>query len=92
MNVVLFYPAGLLGCSILPNKWHQAHKAMLIVCTFTVMSICIEFAQYCFALGLTETDDVIHNALGVFWGVLVHSIPTAKIRSLINRFLLVLHK
>ena len=68
MNVVLFYPAGLLGCEILPKHWKRLWKVTLITALFAIVSIGIEYIQYRFAMGLTEADDVIHNTLGVILG------------------------
>lgn len=64
MNMVLFYPAGFLGCSLLPKRW------IPVVCTFALMSIGIEYVQYRFSMGLAEMDDVIHNTLGAILGAL----------------------
>ena len=68
MNVVFFYPAGLLAASLLPRKWHGWCRCLLIVLALTAMSAGIEFLQYQFALGRCEIDDVIHNTLGALLG------------------------
>lgn len=68
MNAVLFYPAGLLGCEMLPTRWKTARKAVLLTCVFTLLNISIEYSQFRFGLGLAETDDVIHNTLGTLLG------------------------
>lgn len=70
MNAVLFYPAGLLGCGLLPQRWRKIYKVLLLTIPFALLSIWIEYTQYRFGLGLTETDDVIHNTLGTLLGVL----------------------
>ena len=70
MNVVLFYPAGLLATSLLPKKWPGWYRCLLVVIAFTAMSVGIEFLQYRFALGRCEIDDVIHNGLGALLGSL----------------------
>lgn len=70
MNLVLFYPAGLLGCALLPETWKTRRKIALLVFRFALISICIECCQYRFGLGLAETDDLIHNTLGVVLGAL----------------------
>lgn len=74
MNAVLFYPAGLLGCEILPGRQRKVWKPVLAVTLFGLASIGIEYVQHRFGLGLAETDDVIHNTLGALlgaaaWGV-----------------------
>ena len=68
MNVVFFYPAGLLATSLLSQKWSGRCRCLLVVLVLTAMSIGIEFLQYRFALGRCEIDDVIHNALGALLG------------------------
>lgn len=70
MNVVLFYPAGLLTASLLPDiqpRW----RTMLFTCTvFGLFSLGIEWVQYLYALGEPEIDDVIHNTLGTVFGTI----------------------
>ena len=68
MNVVLFYPAGLLAASLLPCKWPGWCRCLLVVLVLTAMSAGIEFLQYRYALGRCEIDDVIHNSLGALLG------------------------
>ena len=67
MNAVLFYPAGLLGCEVLPGA-RRGWKTALVTVLSALVSIGIEYTQYRFGLGLAETDDVIHNALGTLLG------------------------
>lgn len=71
MNAVLFYPAGLLLVSLLPEKWHSWLRLLIVLLLFTDFSLAIEFAQYRYHLGLAQTDDVIHNALGACLGATV---------------------
>lgn len=68
MNAVLFYPAGLLGCALLPSHWKTVRKVVLLASVFALLSIIIEYSQYRFGLGLAEADDVIHNTLGTLLG------------------------
>ena len=75
MNVVLFYPAGLLACELLPKNWSRAKRIIFVTILFALMSVAIEFCQYHFALGQAEADDVIHNTLGALIGALVSTIP-----------------
>ena len=75
MNVVLFYPAGLLSFQLLPKQWHTGRRTVLTVCAFIPVSMCIEYAQYLFGLGLAEIDDVIHNGLGALLGAVAGGIP-----------------
>lgn len=74
MNVVLFYPAGLFACELLPKSWGRARKVILVAVLFALVSAAIEFCQYHFALGQAEVDDVIHNTLGALIGALVCTI------------------
>lgn len=71
MNAVLFYPAGLLAASLLPKRWNPAGKLAAVLTMFAAFSAGIEFVQYRFGLGLAQTDDVIHNALGAVLGAAV---------------------
>lgn len=73
MNVVLFYPAGILGVEVLPKLWRRQRKAVLVTVLLVLLSLGIEYAQYRFNLGMAETDDVIHNALGALLGALAGS-------------------
>lgn len=75
MNVVLFYPAGLFACELLPKSWSRAKRVILVTVLFALVSAGIEFCQYHFALGQAEVDDVIHNALGALIGALISTIP-----------------
>lgn len=71
MNVVLFYPAGLLAMSLLPRKWPGWCRWVLVVTVLAALSVGIEFLQYRFCLGRCEIDDVIHNTAGALLGCLV---------------------
>ena len=71
MNVILFYPAGLFACELLPKSWSLAKRVILVAVLFALVSAGIEFCQYHFALGQAEVDDVIHNALGALIGALI---------------------
>lgn len=70
MNAVLFYPAGLLSCELLPGRWHWLWRAVLAAAVFALVSAGIEYTQYRFGLGLAEVDDVIHNTLGTLLGAI----------------------
>ena len=62
MNVYLFIPFGFL----IPFSSKKTFIQTLII--GCCLSITIEALQYIFALGLCETDDVIHNTLGCIIG------------------------
>jgi len=68
MNVILFYPAGLLAASLLPRKWPGWLRVALSFFLFAGLSIGVEYYQYFNKAGLAEIDDVIHNGLGVLIG------------------------
>ena len=68
MNVFLFFPLGLTLSNALPRKWHRWGKIALTTLIGCILSAGIEYAQYRYALGLAETDDVICNTLGAFLG------------------------
>lgn len=68
MNVFLFFPLGLTLSGALPQTWHRWWRIILTILVGCVLSAGIEYAQYDFALGMAETDDVICNTLGAFIG------------------------
>ena len=70
MNVFLFFPLGLALSNALPRKWHRWIRIILTTFVGCILSACIEYAQFCFALGTAEVDDVICNTLGAFVGAL----------------------
>ena len=71
MNVVLFYPAGLITVSLLPRKWPGWGKCLPALFLLAAFSALIEWNQYRLGLGLCEIDDVFHNILGALLGSLV---------------------
>jgi glycopeptide antibiotics resistance protein len=66
MNVILFLPFGMTLPFALPNGFKN--KVAITVGSAAVISIVVEFIQFCFGLGLCETDDVIMNTLGAAIG------------------------
>lgn len=70
MNVALFYPVGLLATVLLPEKWPGWCKVVLVVVLLMAISAGVEYAQYSYALGDCEIDDVIHNTAGALTGSL----------------------
>lgn len=71
MNIILFYPAGLIGGMVLPRKWPGWLRCILVVLLLAAMSAGIEWMQYRFSLGQCEIDDVLHNTVGALLGVLI---------------------
>ena len=68
MNVFLFFPLGLTLSNALPRKWHRWLRIILTTLVGCILSAGIEYAQYRYALGMAEVDDVICNTLGAFIG------------------------
>ena len=68
MNVFLFFPLGLTLSNALPQGWNHWRRIALTMFAACIFSACIEFAQYRFALGVAEVDDIICNTLGAFVG------------------------
>lgn len=64
MNVLMFYPAGLLSCGLLPSRWKCTTKIVFLSAAAFGLSTGIECVQYFCGLGLGEWDDMLHNALG----------------------------
>lgn len=70
MNIVLFYPAGLLTASLLPEKWPYRRRMLTTAIACALFSLMIEYAQFFFALGEPEIDDLIYNTVGAIIGTL----------------------
>lgn len=68
MNVFLFFPLGLTLSNALPQSWHRWWRIALTTLIGGILSAGIEYAQYRFALGMAEVDDVICNTLGALFG------------------------
>ena len=79
MNVLLFWPVGLLGCELLPRKWNCSWKLLAAFAAGISLCVTIEYCQYSLALGLAETDDVIHNTTGALLGALASGISLNKL-------------
>ena len=71
MNLVLFFPGGLLLISAVPEKQRKIGNVLIILGVFLAFSAAIEAVQYFFAMGRFQTDDLIHNFLGSALGVLL---------------------
>lgn len=85
MNIFLFFPLGLTLSNALPRRWHRWGRIALTTLVGYILSAGIEYAQYRYALGLAETDDVICNTLGAFLGaaslLAAHAIEKHKERA-----------
>ena len=82
MNVFLFFPLGLTLANALPQTLRRRSRLAVTALFGCLVSVCIEFAQYRFSLGLAETDDVICNTLGALVGAcsLLLALPTERLR------------
>ena len=85
MNIFLFFPLGLTLSNALPQKWHRWLRIALTTLIGCILSAGIEYAQYRYALGMAEVDDVICNTLGAFLGstslLIAHAIEKHKERA-----------
>lgn len=70
MNVMLFYPVGLLLGSVLPR-----HRVILAATVTMLISTGIELCQYRYGLGIAEIDDVLHNTFGAVLGAVMCALP-----------------
>ncbi|QGU03199.1 VanZ like family protein [Corynebacterium kalinowskii] len=68
-NMVLFVPLGILA-------YHLLRDVRRTVLLGLAISFTIEMLQYVFALGISDTDDLILNTLGAFIGaMLARAVP-----------------
>ena len=85
MNVFLFFPLGLTLSNALPRRWNRWLRIGVTTLAGCLLSAGIEYAQYRFALGLAETDDVLCNTLGALLGaaslLVAHVIESHKERA-----------
>lgn len=84
MNVVLFYPAGLLAGAAWCFGVKTGKRILLLAAVGCGVSVLVEAMQYFYQLGLVEVDDVIHNTLGMVLGVMVGRAKTDWIKKLRN--------
>lgn len=68
MNVFLFVPLGLTLPNALPDRRKRTSRGLMAVLAALILSVVIEWLQYRYALGTTETDDVLCNTLGALLG------------------------
>lgn len=78
MNVILFYPAGMMIGSLFP-RGHRLLCFPVVLTGAVCFSLSIEYLQFSRALGQAEIDDVIHNTLGALLGCLAVSFRTKKL-------------
>lgn len=70
MNIFLFFPFGLALAQVWPVKWPVGRRMVLTALAGMLLSTGVEALQYRYALGRTETDDVLCNTLGAVLGAL----------------------
>lgn len=70
MNVVLFFPAGLMIGSLLSERMPYGRRLLAAAVLCFHFSLGIELTQYFCALGRGEVDDILHNTLGALLGCL----------------------
>ena len=75
MNVILFFPAGLLLAWSIPHRWRSDWVLFCGALLFFCFSLTIEVTQYRLLLGQGEIDDVLHNTLGSVLGILWARLP-----------------
>lgn len=63
-NVVLFVPLGILAYQLLRDVRRTVALGL-------GLSLCIEVLQYVFALGISDTDDLVLNTCGALVGALL---------------------
>jgi glycopeptide antibiotics resistance protein len=71
MNGALFFPGGVLLGTLLPKRWNKFGRILAGVLLLGLMSAGVEWIQYTWQLGWVEADDVLHNSLGAFLGLVI---------------------
>ena len=77
MNIVLFYPLGLVWGALLTKQ--KFWKLLLAWAACFGLSVMIELSQYIFSIGYAEVDDVINNTIGSALGISVMRAGTALV-------------
>lgn len=67
-NIVWFIPFGLLFPLLFPSR----PNGFSVLLSGFLLSLLIEFLQYAFGTGVSETDDLILNSAGVLVGYLLY--------------------
>lgn len=81
MNILLFFPAGVLMGAIIPEHWPRRRWFVLALSLFGCFSLCIELMQFYQEIGRSEMDDILHNLLGGVLGCMVLSMGSAHERT-----------
>lgn len=70
-NMLLFMPFGASFYAVGYTKISPKICLIITVAASLILSVSVESAQFLLRCGEAETDDVIHNALGAVFGVLL---------------------
>ena len=79
LNIVMFIPFGLFGCSLF--RCTSKRSAIIFILCGVAFSVLIEAAQFLLSIGNTEIDDVICNSLGLAIGFLCYRLHNRYIIS-----------
>ena len=74
-NILMFVPIGFLFMRMgkgIRRNWAKILNVVLSLAVGFLFSVFVEASQYYLRRGLCETDDVIHNTIGVVVGMIVH--------------------
>ena len=85
LNILFFIPYGFLLSSLLNCFQIKSKKNIFLITCISgcLLSVGIELLQLILKLGLSELDDVIHNALGAVIGYLTYALMV-KMKSKLN--------
>ena len=75
MNVALFTPFGISCASLFKIRFSKKATTIITVIIAFWVSCIIEYCQYFFSIGLTQTDDIICNTFGALIGTTVILVP-----------------
>ncbi len=84
MNGLLFVPFGMTASCLLPEKRGIAARILLAVFLALTVSAAVEYLQYRMNVGYFETDDILCNVLGAFFGA-AHLILARYLPDIIDR-------
>lgn len=76
LNILLFVPLGIIGASLIKNEKKYLYGIVLGI--GGLISACIEILQYKLQCGLSETDDIISNTLGIILGIVIWRVVLVK--------------
>lgn len=71
-NILLFAPIGFYLRVFRPNPVHKKRNLCRDILIVLLISLLVETAQYLFAVGMADIDDVLMNVLGGILGILFY--------------------